>query len=299
MRASQIKLERISLVKKMMKTYFARSSRAQAANKLPLYTVAKTMLFHAASIFVKSEKAALFLKYRAIPRFTHYTLRFQQYVFSVPDVASALWQIDENLIRGHLKFTADNESPVILDCGANIGITCLFFKNLYPRAEITAYEADPDIIQYLKKNIGENGVNGIEMYNLAVWTHDGTVEFCQDGADGGSILPVSNHKILVRSIRLKDVIRKKGHVDMLKIDIEGAEVQVLHDCEPELKRVHNIFVEYHSMIKGTQNLDELLALFKENGFRYYLKELATNDSPLVRSADSRMDMQVNIYATRN
>lgn len=51
-----------------------------------------------------------------------------------------LWEI---FIRGEYFFETEKTAPVILDCGANIGLATLFFKRIYPKARITCGEADP------------------------------------------------------------------------------------------------------------------------------------------------------------
>jgi hypothetical protein len=47
-------------------------------------------------------------------------------------------------------------------------------------------------------------------------------------------------------------------IDMLKLDIEGAEVDVIVDCLDRLHNIHNVLVEYHSFRWHKQRIDELL-----------------------------------------
>lgn len=100
----------------------------------------------------------------------------------------------------------------------------------------------------------------------------------------------------VEAIRLKDFIADK-HIDLLKMDIEGAEYLVVKDCEPILKQIENIFIEYHSMENEEQKLDELLLILKRNGFRYHLSQSFSRSKPFIDKdlVNEKIDLAINIY----
>ena len=77
-------------------------------------------------------------------------VRFFKYLFDVPDIPSFIWQFKEIFVDEIYKFDSKDEEPVIYDCGANIGMSCLYFKILYPKARITAFEGDPIITDVLE-----------------------------------------------------------------------------------------------------------------------------------------------------
>jgi hypothetical protein len=81
------------------------------------------------------------------------------------------------------------------------------------------------------------------------------------------------------------------------MDIEGAEFMVVKDCEPVLKQIDNIFIEYHSMIDEEQKLDDLLLILKRNGFRYHLSQSFSRNKPFVdiNLSCEKTDMAINIY----
>ena len=68
----------------------------------------------------------------------------------------------------------------------------------------------------------------------------------------------------VSTVRLRDYLAQR--VDMLKLDIEGAETDVMLDVSDRLRDVHNIFVEYHSFADRPQRLDELTRRAAQTGF---------------------------------
>jgi hypothetical protein len=65
-------------------------------------------------------------------------------------------------------FEQKNESPIIFDCGANIGMATIFFKYLYPKSEIFAFEPDSDIFNLLKQNILINKLEKVHIFNVAL-----------------------------------------------------------------------------------------------------------------------------------
>lgn len=227
-------------------------------------------------------------------------LKFLDYEFNIPDYASFVWQYKEIFFKEIYKFKATSIKPIIYDCGANIGMSCLYFKLIYPDAKIKAYEPDPQIINFLIENLSRNGIKNIEIIAKAVWLDDKGVEFFSEGADSGSIYSSENTiKIKVPSVRLKEEIEKEEKIDMLKLDIEGAETEVLIDCKDSLGKVEHIFVEYHSLKNYRQGLGEVLSILTESGFRYFIDSVTYRKTPFInRGEDQNMDLQLNILAYR-
>ena len=238
-------------------------------------------------------------KYGSYKRYTRVNnVRFLKYSFDVPDLASFIWQFKDIFVDEIYKFHSESEEPIIFDCGANIGTSCLYFKSLYPKAKIIAFEADPTLGEVLKTNLQRNGMNDVEIINKAVWTSYDRLEFGCDGADGGSVYLAKN-KMFVETIRLKDYLEKEPRIDFLKIDIEGAEYEVLKDCSKSLDNVKYIFIEYHSWNNRDQKLSEILAILENNRFRYYLDNIAPRKYPFINyGKEQNMDLQINIFGVK-
>lgn len=235
---------------------------------------------------------------KAYPRYlpTKTTLLGKE--FQIIDANSFLAMYDEIITRKYYEFKADTDAPYIIDCGANIGLSVAFFKELYPKSKILAFEPANNVFELLKKNIETFNYSDVIIEEKAVWTEDGTLEFFIEGSWGSRIKRSTDTRNLtkVQSKRLKDYINQK--IDFLKIDIEGAEYEVILDCKENLSLVENMFVEYHSFAGEEQKLPELLILLKESGFRYYIKEAATNKNPFIAPVTTGMDLQLNIFAYR-
>lgn len=195
-------------------------------------------------------------------------------------------------------FHAASDEPRIIDCGANTGLSVLYFKQRYPRARITAFEPDPDICGMLLANLKSFGHTDVEVRRQAVWTHNGDISFIASGGVGGRIgEDGSKRTATLPAARLRDLLDEP--VDFLKIDIEGAEGAVIKDCADALGKVQHIFIEYHSSEKLEQELDDILRILREAGFRYYLKEAWVNQPrPYTNKRENLFDLQLNIFGYR-
>ena len=176
----------------------------------------------------------------------------------------------------------------------------MYFRQLFPKATIKAFEADINIAKILKINLNKNNCTDIQIINKAVWINDEGIEFVIEGSDSASIYGVGEKK-KIESIRLRDYILSESRIDMLKMDIEGAEVEVIKDCKDVLNNIQNIFIEYHSFIGKTQDLHEILQILTENDFRYFIRDAQDRQSPLINRQykdNNGMDLQLNIHAYR-
>lgn len=238
-----------------------------------------------------------------------------------------LQSVEEIFIHEVYKFETDNPAPIIIDCGANWGLSVIYFKLKYPGAIISAYEADKEIYKMALKNLSAFNLQDTGLFHKAIWDANGTLIFSSEGSVGGTVKDfvldtsdlnfdeapadswVGNYNTYfgvyktedneVVSIRLKDVLKNHNKIDFLKIDIEGAEYKVILDCADELHRVDKLFIEYHSQSTKPQILNEILAVISAGGLRYYIKEAAENyPYPFIRDRPSRYDMQLNIFCFR-
>ncbi|MGE5329737.1 MAG: FkbM family methyltransferase [Deltaproteobacteria bacterium] len=233
------------------------------------------------------------------PRFTDCHVKVDGLDLYIPDSLSAIHMYREIFIDRIYDFNSLGNEPYILDLGSNIGLSVLFFKCLYPNSNITAFEADPNIFKYLKKNLYENGFNDVNLINKAVWYENTTLNFCSDGADGGHISSEGNDKLIcVETVDITEHLKDK-QVDFLKIDIEGAEEFVIPACQKYLMNVRNLFVEYHSKVGQKQCLSELLKIIEDAGFRVHIHSAVCSPSPFVDlRVNSGFDLQLNIFGWR-
>lgn len=222
--------------------------------------------------------------------------------FHFSDSLGFLHSLEEIFKEGNYDFKSKNKEPYIIDAGANIGLSIIFFKKLYPNSKVVAFEPDPEIFKLLKENINSFGLNNIDLRNSATWVEDTKLEFYSEGSLAGSTeinFTNKSQKVLVKAERLKKWL-SENFVDFLKIDIEGAENVLIFDLESELKNVEHLFLEYHSIVGKDQKLGEMLNMLSRVGFRYYIKSAADFvKRPFIERIESGFDLQLNIFCYRN
>lgn len=245
-------------------------------------------------------------KYKALlkeERYKPVELKLLGYKFIVADALSFYYNHKEIFIDKIYFFKSKNHQPIIIDCGANYGTSIMYFKSLYPEARIIAFEADPYIYKILQSNINEATLENVTLYNNAVWYEETFVSFLTEGADSGKVkidsLSDREFGLKVKTKVLSSFLSGQK-VDFLKIDIEGAEIEVLKECQHYLSNVENIFVEYHSFLDKEQQLDEILLILKNAGFRFQIQHQLISKSPLVKvNTYNGMDLQLNIFGYRH
>jgi FkbM family methyltransferase len=186
--------------------------------------------------------------------------------------------IKEVFVANEYYFKSDNESPIIFDCGANIGMATLFFKWLYPKSIVYAFEPQKSTFDILERNIKVNNLQNVHYFNLALSDSNGFIEFF--GEDDSNLMSsiiqqrsVGN-KIKVECRKLSEFIIQP--IDLIKIDVEGAENLIMKDLvESKLlnrNTLKQIVMEYHHKI-GTEksNLGNFLLPFEKENYEYQVR----------------------------
>lgn len=235
-----------------------------------------------------------------LARFTPSQINFKGEELELLDPLTFLANYREMFEKNIYKFNSKCPDPYILDCGANVGLSVLYFKQLYPNSEIVAFEPDPNIFAKLARNVQSMNLKNVTLVPKAVWKEQTTLPFILEGGNSSRIANKSDSTTVdVETITLRSFINR--HVDFLKIDIEGAEVDVLENCRDLLDHVERIFVEYHSVASQLQRLHDLLQILSSAGFSYYIDRTGvTSANPLsqIRVSSIGMDLQLNIFGYR-
>ncbi|WP_157231030.1 FkbM family methyltransferase [Kiloniella laminariae] len=193
--------------------------------------------------------------------------------FEYVDLHSFYYQFKQIFGEDLYNFDAITETPRIIDCGAHVGLASLYFLKNYPHARLTSFEADPLIFQVLERNLFNNGCYNVVAEQKAIWTHEEGVGFNSTADDSGAIRTGGAR---VPSVRLCDLLAKEGRVDLLKMDIEGAEYDVVLDCADVLFKVDRLIIELHVLNQNEVNcprIGKLLSLLEKQRFRYILNDL--------------------------
>ncbi|MEJ1239013.1 FkbM family methyltransferase [Chryseolinea sp. T2] len=154
--------------------------------------------------------------------------------------------------------------PTILDGGANIGCTTLYLKAHFPDAMVFAMEADKDNFEILQKNIELSKLANVSCVNNAIWWETGEVFLAADYRDGREwsrhVAPSGTTKVAASTIA--SALEGSGfkQFDILKLDIEGAEVDIFEkdlSLASGLKGTCRIAIEVHEdtnnrVVKGLE-----------------------------------------------
>lgn len=174
------------------------------------------------------------------------------------------------------------KGDVVIDCGANIGVVSGYFAS--KGAKVYSFEPDPNAFKRLSSRFEQN--QNVECINKGVWKEKSRMKlyFHAESADdniswsvGSSFIKekgnISSEKYVeVDLINLSEFINElKTHIRVLKIDIEGAEIEVLNkliDSE-QFRKVDRILVETHeTKIPGQElELDKLKNRLKAEGIK--------------------------------
>lgn len=141
----------------------------------------------------------------------------------------------------------------IIDAGANIGTASIFFARRYPQAKVIALEPEPSNFALLTRNIKPYPT--ITAIHAALWNHDGEVSIrAPDPATGASgnwaFAVEEGHDFAVPAITLRTLMEETHtpSVDVLKMDIEGAEKEVFEACD-WIDGVRCLMIELHDRFK--------------------------------------------------
>lgn len=198
------------------------------------------------------------------------------YIFEIVDYLNIL-QLIEIIFQGDYKTNRLSNPKTIIDIGANIGDSSVYFARNYPTASVLAFEPDKNIYSVLLRNIELNNVNNIKPFNLGVSDKNGERVFYSynfSGLSGFNKLDKRSKKTRVKIISLNKVFSSNNLkiVDLLKLDCEGAEYDILLKTDRhKLKKVRKFVVEYHDEIT-IHSHKELIELFKNLKYKISIKK---------------------------
>jgi FkbM family methyltransferase len=164
------------------------------------------------------------------------------------------------------------EGDVVVDCGAHLGtLTITASKIVSDKGHVYAYEAHPRTFSFLKRNIYDNGCKNVTALHVAVTDTSQSVRFSDYYVNDMNSVE-KNGPLEVTGNTLASLLYDVEKVDLLKLDIEGSELQALKGAGGVLKRTKAVYFESaaRSFVRFGYTLDDILQFLKENGFTCYL-----------------------------
>jgi FkbM family methyltransferase len=204
---------------------------------------------------------------------------------------------------------------VVLDIGANIGYyTLIFAKCVGRRGHVVAFEPEPGNFALLQENVVANGYRNVSLFRLAVSDRAGRARLYLDADNAGDSRMYDSHdgrpSVDIETVRLDDHLGSSlGRIDLVKMDIQGAEPAALHGMLGLLKKHRGVklvveFWPYGLRLAGA-NAGAFLQTLSREGFDLWnLDErrgalLPTSVPQLLQQYPAAPDSATNLFCVRS
>lgn len=152
------------------------------------------------------------------------------------------------------------DADLIVDIGAHIGLSIIYFHTRYPNSRIIGFEPNPKLFTILSSNIRNAELPNVDLYQVAVGTENARAQLFIDHTknnwqSNGSLLSggwngtLMGGSIDVETVRLEDRFGDEI-IDILKLDAEGYEWQIIRSLGSRIGKVRSIVMEFHGQGKN-------------------------------------------------
>lgn len=144
-----------------------------------------------------------------------------------------------------------------VDVGANIGLMSIYVASKFPKSTVHAFEAHPLTMDIFKENIAINHLSNVEPYAFALGSEEGEAMIYTDhgkNRGGASLLsPETLSEGFEIPVRRLDSMNLEK-VEVVKLDVEGYELEVLKGAEQTIRRDHPILIIEVSAGRGKERM---------------------------------------------
>ncbi|WP_162000419.1 FkbM family methyltransferase [Sulfolobus sp. E11-6] len=198
-----------------------------------------------------------------------------------PPYYSLLISVNEpTTLKYFMKFAKDG--GIVVDVGANVGIYSLIAAKYAEK--VFAIEPNPELIDAIRKNVELNGFKNVIIVNKAINDSEEKVRlYLSKVREVSSIVPsiMKEYKydkyIEVEATTLDKLLFDVNSINLIKIDVEGAEVNVLRGASETLKKTKRIIVE----VRKDYTEEQALEMLKKNNFKIDKEEIFGNTKNII------------------
>jgi FkbM family methyltransferase len=160
------------------------------------------------------------------------------------------WVCDQIFLKAELDVDLPLEPATIVDAGANVGYATLWFAARYPRARITCLEIDPGNADMLRLNTRPIS-SRVTVLEKGLWRGPARLRIENPSGNAWSFRAVEAADGPIAALGVRDLLDQLGldRLGLLKVDIEGGEIEVLGSAEQWIDRVDALLVEPHDRFR--------------------------------------------------
>lgn len=168
-------------------------------------------------------------------------------VFVRPN-ATDVFSFEEAFIRHCHDLDIDLDPKLIVDCGANVGYVSILFANAYPRAHVMAIEPEDSNVAILRLNT--DPYENIDVVPAAVWSTGGSVQIANPAGEKDAFQVRAEAGGAIEAVTIDSIMRMADadRIDILKLDIEGAELEIFSGPCEWLSKVAILLIELHDRV---------------------------------------------------
>lgn len=181
-----------------------------------------------------------------------------KYPFRLRIPSSDFSTYQQVFVNNEYDFLVETYPRVIVDAGANIGLASIYFANRYPQAKIIAIEPERSNFELLEENVAP--YPHVTPIQAALWNKNEEINLIDPGLGKWGFMTEMKHPPehlpgntchTVMAMTLDKLMNDHGltKIDILKVDIEGAEREVFSDTSSWIEKIESVIIELHEHMK--------------------------------------------------
>jgi FkbM family methyltransferase len=156
----------------------------------------------------------------------------------------------DEIVKRYEVACASGRPPLIIDLGANVGLSSVLLARTWPSATVVAVEPDENNFRMLRRNV--SSLSNIAPIHSGIWDTQTTLAVADATADPWMVSLVESRdpRRGIRAITVQDILARYDHTHIFiaKIDIEGAERELFRSNHDWLDRVDLVMIELHDWL---------------------------------------------------
>ena len=200
--------------------------------------------------------------------------RLQRYCKTGLEFELASFPEEQEAIEEYFRWYKPVAGDTVFDIGAHCGVSSYEFSQLVgDTGRVFAMEPDPINFALLQRNIARHNLTNVTALQMALSDSNGTASFNSEGTIGSGLVyvfdrPTTGNRVEVETVTLEEAFTRFGTPAFCKVDIEGAEIEVLRQAGGFLaKTPTHLVLDTHHFVRGTQTTAECETLLRAAGYK--------------------------------